>query len=62
MSGHSKWDTIKHKKAINDAKKGKVFQAHDDNSSSRQGGGDPEMNPNLRLYIDKARSRFQQIE
>jgi len=57
MSGHSKWDTIKHKKAANDAKKGKIFSklsvmiTH----ASRQGGGDPVMNPNLRLYIDKAK-------
>lgn len=57
MSGHSKWDTIKHKKAINDAKKGKVFSklsvmiTH----ASRVGGGDPEINANLRLYIDKAK-------
>lgn len=57
MSGHSKWDTIKHKKALNDAKKGQAFSklsmliTH----AARQGGGDPNMNPNLRLYIDKAR-------
>ena len=64
MSGHSKWDTIKHKKAINDAKKGKVFSklsvmiTH----ASRQGGGDPVMNPNLRLYIDKAKEAgFSQV-
>lgn len=58
MSGHSKWSTIKHKKAANDAKKGKVFSklSTQITHAARQGGGDPEMNPNLRLYIDKARS------
>jgi YebC/PmpR family DNA-binding regulatory protein len=58
MSGHSKWSTIKHKKAANDAKKGKVFSklSTQITHAARQGGGDPEMNPNLRLYIDKAKS------
>ena len=57
MSGHSKWDTIKHKKAINDAKKGKEFSklSTQITHAARQGGGNPDMNPNLRLYIDKAR-------
>jgi YebC/PmpR family DNA-binding regulatory protein len=58
MSGHSKWSTIKHKKAANDAKKGKVFSklSTQITHAARQGGGDPEMNPNLRMYMDKARS------
>lgn len=58
MSGHSKWSTIKHKKAINDAKKGKIFSklSTQITHAARQGGGDPDMNPNLRLYIDKAKS------
>ncbi len=58
MSGHSKWSTIKHKKAINDAKKGKIFSklSTQITHAVRQGGGDPNMNPNLRLYIDKAKS------
>jgi len=57
MSGHSKWDTIKHKKALNDAKKGKEFSklSTQITHAARQGGGNPDMNPNLRLYIDKAR-------
>lgn len=57
MSGHSKWSTIKHKKALNDAKKGKVFSkvSVQITHAARQGGGDPSMNPNLRLYIDKAK-------
>ncbi|HBB64471.1 hypothetical protein A3K02_00225 [candidate division WS6 bacterium RIFOXYD1_FULL_33_8] len=58
MSGHSKWSTIKHKKAANDAKKGKVFSKMSTQitHAARQGGGDPFMNPNLRLYVDKAKS------
>lgn len=58
MSGHSKWSTIKHKKAINDAKKGKVFSkvSVQITHAARQGGGDPNMNPSLRMYIDKAKS------
>lgn len=58
MSGHSKWSTIKHKKAANDAKKGKVFSklSAQITQAARQGGGDREMNPTLRLYIDKAKS------
>ena len=57
MSGHSKWSTIKHKKAINDAKKGKVFSkvSVQITHAARQGGGDPSMNPSLRMYIDKAK-------
>lgn len=57
MSGHSKWSTIKHKKAINDAKKGKVFSklSLQITHATRQGGADANMNPNLRLYIDKAK-------
>lgn len=58
MSGHSKWSTIKHKKAANDAKKGKIFSklSAQITQAARQGGGDPEMNPTLRLYLDKAKS------
>ena len=58
MSGHSKWDTIKHKKALNDAKKGKSFSkvSVQITHAARQGGGDPNMNPTLRLYIDKAKA------
>lgn len=57
MSGHSKWSTIKHKKAINDAKKGKIFSkvSVQITHAAKQGGGDPNMNPSLRMYIDKAK-------
>ena len=58
MSGHSKWSTIKHKKEANDAKKGKIFSKVSAliTHSAKQGGGDPEMNPTLRMHIDKAKS------
>ena len=58
MSGHSKWSTIKHKKELNDSKKGKVFSKISTQltHAARQGGGDPDMNPSLRMYIDKAKS------
>jgi len=57
MSGHSKWSTIKHKKAINDAKKGKTFSKLSQliTHAARQGGGDIYMNPTLRLYITQAK-------
>ena len=56
MSGHSKWSSIKHKKALTDAKKGKVFSKLASLISiAARHGGDPAMNPNLRVYLDKAR-------
>ncbi len=58
MSGHSKWSTIKHKKAITDARRGKLFTrlAREITIAARQGGGNPDTNFNLRLAIDKAKS------
>ena len=58
MSGHSKWSTIKHKKAATDAKRGKLFTKliKEVTVAARMGGGDPEANPRLRTAIDKARS------
>lgn len=58
MSGHSKWSQIKHKKAITDAKKGKIFSkmARLISVAARAKGKDPEANPTLRTMIDKARS------
>lgn len=58
MSGHSKWATIKHKKAALDAKRGKVFTKliKDISVAARIGGGDPAGNPRLRLLLDKAKS------
>jgi YebC/PmpR family DNA-binding regulatory protein len=57
MSGHSKWSTIKHKKAAKDAKKGKVFTKliREITVAARGGGGDPTMNPKLRMILDKAK-------
>lgn len=57
MSGHSKWSTIKHKKAASDAKRGKVFTriAKEITIAAREGGGDPESNTTLRLAIAKAK-------
>ncbi len=59
MSGHSKWSTIKHKKAAIDAKRGALFTklARDIAVAAREGGsGDPSMNFRLRLTMDKARA------
>jgi YebC/PmpR family DNA-binding regulatory protein len=58
MSGHSKWSTIKRKKAANDAKRGAVFTrlAREITIAAREGGGDPETNFNLRIVIDKAKA------
>lgn len=57
MSGHSKWSTIKHKKAINDAKKANVFTRYAKLIEvAARAGADPETNFNLRMAIDKARS------
>jgi len=58
MSGHSKWAQIKHKKAATDAKRSKVFSklAAVIAIAAREKGGDPNMNPSLRMAIDKARS------
>ena len=57
MSGHSKWSTIKHKKAIEDAKRGKIFTrlVREITVTAREGGGDPDINFHLRLAIDKAK-------
>lgn len=57
MAGHSKWANIKHRKAAADAKKGKVYTklAREIESAARLGGGDLEVNYNLRLVVDKAK-------
>jgi len=57
MSGHSKWHSIKHKKAATDAKRGKIFNKHAKliETAARQGGGDPDMNPRLRTAVQAAR-------
>src|SRR3954469_19345965 len=57
MSGHSKWASIKHKKAIVDARKGKLFTklARAITVAAREGGGDMEGNPALALAVQKAK-------
>ncbi|MEI6302308.1 MAG: YebC/PmpR family DNA-binding transcriptional regulator [Betaproteobacteria bacterium] len=57
MAGHSKWANIKHKKAVTDAKRGKAFTRliKEVTVAARMGGGDPAMNPRLRLAMEKAR-------
>jgi YebC/PmpR family DNA-binding regulatory protein len=56
MAGHSKWANIQHRKGRQDAKRGKVFTRliKEITVASRMGGGDPGMNPRLRLAVDKA--------
>lgn len=58
MSGHSKWHSIKHKKAAIDAKRGKLFTRYikEITIAARMGGGDPESNARLRHAIDGAKS------
>ncbi len=57
MSGHSKWATIKHKKANTDAKRAKVFAKliRQVEVAAREGGGDLDANPTLRTFFQKAR-------
>ncbi|MFM2478760.1 YebC/PmpR family DNA-binding transcriptional regulator [Celerinatantimonas sp. MCCC 1A17872] len=58
MAGHSKWANIKHRKAAQDAKRGKVFTKliRELTVSAREGGSDADSNPRLRAAIDKALS------
>ena len=58
MAGHSKWANIKHKKAKEDAKRGKVFTRliRELTIAARHGGSDPGSNPRLRLAITKAQA------
>lgn len=56
MSGHSKWSTIKHKKALTDAKRSKVFSKITALITiAARKGSDPDKNPNLRTMIENAR-------
>lgn len=59
MSGHSKWSTIKHGKAITDARRGKLFTklTKEVIIATREGGGDPDMNFRLRMAIQKAKDQ-----
>jgi YebC/PmpR family DNA-binding regulatory protein len=58
MSGHSKWANIKHKKGRQDAKRGKLFTrlGKEITIASREGGGDIDANPRLRLAVQNARA------
>lgn len=64
MAGHSKWAQIKRKKAVADAKKGKLFTKliREITIAVRQGGGNPDGNPRLRLAIDQARAANMPME
>ena len=57
MSGHSKWATIKHKKAATDAKRGNLFTKliREITVAARNGGGDSDTNPRLRTALDRAK-------
>jgi YebC/PmpR family DNA-binding regulatory protein len=58
MSGHSKWATIKHKKAATDAKRGRIFTKliREISIAAREGGSDPDSNPRLRSAILSAKN------
>ena len=56
MAGHSKWANIKHRKAAQDAKRGKIFTKviRELVVAAKEGGGNPDDNPRLRAAVDKA--------
>ena len=58
MAGHSKWSQIKRKKAVNDQKRGQMFTKviRELTVAAREGGGDPNFNPRLRLAVDAAKA------
>lgn len=64
MSGHSKWATIKRKKAVTDQKRGHLFTklVKEITIAAKMGGGDPNGNPRLRLAIDTARANSMPME
>ena len=64
MSGHSKWSTIKRKKGAIDAKRGVLFTklVKDIVTVAKQGGGDIDANPSLRLAVKKARDNSMPLE
>ena len=63
MSGHSKWSTIKHKKAITDSRRGKLFTklSKEIIVAAKQGGGDLDMNFRLRMAVQIAKDNNQTI-
>ncbi|AOS79460.1 hypothetical protein Q5W_11040 [Hydrogenophaga sp. PBC] len=58
MAGHSKWANIQHRKGRQDEKRGKIWTRviREITVAARSGGGDPAMNPRLRLAIEKAKA------
>ena len=58
MAGHSKWSQIKRKKAVNDTRRGQMFTKliRELTVAARDGGGDPNFNPRLRLAVDTAKA------
>lgn len=64
MAGHSKWANIRHRKAVVDARRGKLFTrlAREITIAARLGGGDPEANPRLRIAIENARAANMPME
>jgi len=62
MSGHSKWAGIKHKKAVVDAKRGKIFSKliKEITVSARLGGADVSSNPRLRTAVQAAKAAHAQ--
>jgi YebC/PmpR family DNA-binding regulatory protein len=64
MSGHSKWSTIKRKKAVIDSQRGKAFTKiiKEISVAARVGGGDPAANPRLRTLLDKAKALNMPVE
>lgn len=57
MSGHSKWNNIQHRKGAQDRKRAKLFTkfGRELTIAAKEGGGDPNFNPRLRLAIEKAK-------
>lgn len=64
MSGHSKWHSIKHKKAAADSKRGRIFTRliREMTAAARMGGGDPDANPRLRLAVATAKANNMPAE
>ena len=64
MSGHSKWSTIKRQKGVADARRGQLFTklAREVVLAVREGGSDPDMNPRLRLAVQKAKDQNMPLE
>jgi len=64
MSGHSKWSSIKHQKAVTDARRGQLFTklTRELIVAVREGGSNPEANFRLRLAIQKARDNNMPLD